>query len=227
MSTYLTHRRAVVADVVATNAEAHEVCIALVEAVAQQAVETARAAVAAAEATAAAAASLREVDLDDRDGARPWGPHRHRNISPSPVRHWGHHHRCGSPPIIQHIIKESDGSTPWLMLTKLNYNGWSLLMKVKLQARQLWDAVEFGDVEFHEDRLALDALLASVLSEMVASLADKATTKDAWDSIAATRVSLDRAWKATIQKLRQEWDRLAFRPGEDIDDFALHLFGLV
>jgi hypothetical protein len=113
------------------------------------------------------------------------------------------------------------------MLTKLNYNGWSLLMKVKLQARQLWDAVEFGDVEFHEDRLALDALLASVLSEMVASLADKATTKDVWDSIAATRVSLDRAWKATIQKLRQEWDRLAFRPGEDIDDFALRLFGLV
>jgi hypothetical protein len=40
---------------------------------------------------------------------------------------------------------------PWPMLTKRNYNDWSLLMKVKLQARQLWNVVEFGDVEFHED----------------------------------------------------------------------------
>jgi phenylalanine-4-hydroxylase len=84
------------------------------------------------------------------------------------------------------------------MLTKTNYNDWSLLMKMKLQARQLWNAVEFGDFEFHEDRLVLDALLASVPSEMVASLADKPTAKDAWDSITATHVSLDRAQKATM-----------------------------
>jgi hypothetical protein len=30
-----------------------------------------------------------------------------------------------------------------------------------------------------------------------------------------------------MQKLRQEWDRLTFWPGEDIDDFALRLSGLV
>jgi phenylalanine-4-hydroxylase len=65
------------------------------------------------------------------------------------------------------------------MLIKTNYNDRSLLMKVKMQARQLWDAVEFGDIESHEDRLALDALLASVLPEMVSSLADKPTAKDA------------------------------------------------
>jgi phenylalanine-4-hydroxylase len=71
-------------------------------------------------------------------------------------------------------------------------------MKVKLQVRQLWDVVEFGDVEFHEDQLALDALLASAPSEMVASLADKPTSKGAWDSIAATRVGLNRAQKVTV-----------------------------
>jgi hypothetical protein len=73
----------------------------------------------------------------------------------------------------------------------------------------------------------LDSLLASVPSEMVASLADKPTTKDAWDSIATMRVGLNRARKVTVQKLRQEWDRLVFRPGEDVDDFALRLSGLV
>lgn len=36
------------------------------------------------------------------------------------------------------------------------------------------------------------------------------------------RVGSDCACKSTLQKLRQEWDRLAFKPGEDIDDFALH-----
>jgi hypothetical protein len=51
----------------------------------------------------------------------------------------------------------------------------------------------------HEDRLTLDALLASVPSEMVASLADKPTGKDAWDSITATHVGLDCAQKATMQ----------------------------
>jgi hypothetical protein len=116
---------------------------------------------------------------------------------------------------------------PWPMLTKTNYNDCSLLMKVKLQARQLWDAVKFGNAEFHEDRLALDALLAFVPSEMVASLADKPTAKDAWDSIATTHVGLDRAREAMVQKMHQEWDHLAFYPGEDVDDFALRLSGLV
>jgi hypothetical protein len=123
-------------------------------------------------------------------------------------------------------------STSWPMLTKTNYNDWSLLMKVKLQARQLWEAVEFGDiefrdVEFHEDRLALDALLASIPPKMVSSLADKLTAKDVWDSIAASRVGIDRIRKATVQKLSQEWDRLAFRPRADVNDFALRLSSLV
>jgi hypothetical protein len=179
MSTSPTHRRAAIAAAAAANAESHEAHIAAAKAVAQQAAEMARAVVTAAEAAAAAAAALREEDADDRDGARPQSPHRCRSVSPSPMRCRGRHHRRGSPPIVQRVIKESSGSTPWLMITKTNYNNWSMLMKVKLQARQPWDAVEFGDTEFHEDRLALDTLLASVSSEMVVSLVDKPTAKDA------------------------------------------------
>jgi hypothetical protein len=58
---------------------------------------------------------------------------------------------------------------------------------------------------------------------MVSSLADKPTAKDAWDSIAASHVGIDRVRKATVQKLRQEWDHLTFRSREDVDDFALRL----
>jgi hypothetical protein len=37
------------------------------------------------------------------------------------------------------------------------------------------------------------------------------------------RISSDRAHKTTLQALRKEWENLAFKPGEDVDDFALHL----
>jgi hypothetical protein len=55
------------------------------------------------------------------------------------------------------------------------------------------------------------------------SLFKKRTAKEAWDAIAAARIGSDRACKTTIQALRKEWEKLAFKPGEDVDDFALRL----
>ena len=48
-------------------------------------------------------------------------------------------------------------------------------MKVKLQARQMWDAIEYGDINDHEDWRALEALLAAIPSEMPYILAKKPT----------------------------------------------------
>jgi hypothetical protein len=99
-------------------------------------------------------------------------------------------------------------------------------MKVKMQARQLWDANEFANLPYHDDRRALEAIIAGVPSEMGAPLIDKASAKEAWDSIAAARISVDRVRRATLQRLRKEWENLAFRPGEQIEDFALRLSAL-
>ncbi|XP_071683556.1 uncharacterized protein [Lolium perenne] len=55
------------------------------------------------------------------------------------------------------------------------------------------------------------------------SLSNKRTAKEAWDAIAAARIGSDRARKSTLQALRKEWENLAFKPGEDVDDFALRL----
>jgi hypothetical protein len=52
-------------------------------------------------------------------------------------------------------------------------------MKVKMQARRTWDAVWYGDVDFDQDRRALEALLAAVPMKMHSSLANRRTTKDA------------------------------------------------
>jgi hypothetical protein len=82
MSTSSTRQSIDVAAAAAANAEAREARIAAAEPIAQQVAEMARAVVATAEATIAAATALHEEDADDRDGARPRGPHRRRNVSP-------------------------------------------------------------------------------------------------------------------------------------------------
>ena len=95
------------------------------------------------------------------------------------------------------------------MLSKSNYHEWSLLMKVKLQARRLWEAVH-GGVSYDGDRRALEALCVAVPTELGASLANKATVKLAWESIAAACVGGDLVRWAMLQRLRGEWEGLAF-----------------
>jgi hypothetical protein len=51
----------------------------------------------------------------------------------------------------------------------------------------------------------------------------KRTAKEAWDSIVAARIGSDRTSKTTVQALRKEWESLTFKPGEDVDGFALRL----
>ena len=55
---------------------------------------------------------------------------------------------------------------------------------------------------------------------------NKASAKEAWDSIAAARIGVDRVRRTTLQLLRKEWENLAFRPGEQVEDFALRLSAL-
>jgi hypothetical protein len=85
----------------------------------------------------------------------------------------------------------------------------------------MWEAVRYDDVDYYEDRQTLDALIAAVPPEMQFSLCK--TAKEAWDAIAAARIGSDRARKTTLQALRKEWENLTFKPGEDVDDFALRL----
>lgn len=95
-------------------------------------------------------------------------------------------------------------------------------MKVKLQARRMWDAVDNGDVDDHEDRRALEALLSAAPPKMAFVLA-KTTAKSAGDSIASSRFGSDLARQTTLQELWQEWDHLAFRLGKDIVGFTLRI----
>jgi hypothetical protein len=147
------------------------------------------------------------------DGDR--GSYRRRG-SPSLDRRHGHHR-------IQDVVRDIGPGGGWPTLTKTNYVECAAVMRVRLQVRHMWEVVRYGDVDYDEDRRALDALIAAVPPEMQFSLSKKWTVKEAWDAITAARIGSDRTRKFTMQALRKEWENLAFKSGEDVDDFALRL----
>jgi hypothetical protein len=165
--------------------------------------------------------------MEREDAASAGGGSRNphcRSQSPSPDRRHG---RRGRSPVLQTVYRDSRAGTPWLMLTKSNYHEWSLLMKVKLQARRLWEAVSIGGVIYDDDRRALEALCASVPIELAAIIANKPTAKMAWDAIATQRIGGDRVRRATLQRLQGEWEALAFQLGEQVEDFTVRLTNLM
>ena len=113
------------------------------------------------------------------------------------------------------------------MLTKSNYNNGLLLMKVKLEARGYRDAVKHGDINFHEDGMALEAILGAVPPEMVGTLAVKPSAKAAWDAIATMRIGGDRVRAAKAQSLARDFETIEFRDRETVDDFAMRLGSMV
>jgi hypothetical protein len=158
--------------------------------------------------------------LDRRGRAGGWvdgdrGLYRRRS-SPSPGRYHGHHG-------IQAIVRDVGPGGGWPTLTKINYVEWATVMRVRLQVRHMWEAGRYGDSDYYKGRRALDALIAAVPPEMQFSLSKKQTAKEAWDVIATARIGSNRAHKTTLQALRKEWENLAFKTGEDVDDFALRL----
>jgi hypothetical protein len=60
--------------------------------------------------------------------------------------------------------------TSVLAVGGLSYVEWAAVMRVRLQVRHTWEAVRYGDVDYYEDRRALDALIATASPEMQFSL---------------------------------------------------------
>ena len=150
-----------------------------------------------------------------------------RRHSPSPPPRRPRHREAGRREVVvERIVKEVGGGN-YPTLTRTNYTECSLLMKVKLQARGIWDAIELGADDFLEDRMALEAILQAVPPEMMAGLAVKGTAKEAWEAIRAMRVGSDRVRKGKVQQLKKEFEMISFRDGESVDDFALRLTTLV
>ena len=117
--------------------------------------------------------------------------------------------------------------TSWPMLTRTNYGEWEVTIKVKLRARRLWNAIDKGTDNEEDNMSALKAILAAVPAEYREPLGAKSSAKEEWEAIAAMYVGSDRAKKATVQLLKQEYANLKFKDGESMEDFSLHLQTLI
>jgi hypothetical protein len=100
-------------------------------------------------------------------------------------------------------------------------------MKIKMQARNLWEAIKPGYVTLQEDRMALNAITRAMPEEMLASLAVKATTAEAWEAVRSLRISSEAVRNARAQRLRTEFESIRFKEGETVDDFTMRLGSLV
>jgi len=115
------------------------------------------------------------------------------------------------------------------MLTRTNYQEWVLLMRVNMQAQGIWHAVEPEEdevIEYREDRLALAAILRAVPADMLGSLARKRTARSAWEAVKTVRVGVQRVRDANAKQLLKEFNDIAFKAGESVDDFSLRIVGL-
>jgi hypothetical protein len=135
----------------------------------------------------------------------------------------------GGQLIYEQVIEKVASADPtnYPALTKINYNQWALLMRIKLEARGLWATVESGDVEFQVDMMALDAIYSAVPQEMVTTLVTQQTAMKAWESLKTMRIGNERVKVASAQKLRCEYETLAFHDGEGVEDFAMRLADIV
>jgi hypothetical protein len=86
-------------------------------------------------------------------------------------------------------------------------------MKVKLKARDLWSAVEFGSNDHQEDMMAM-------------VVASKDMDKAAWDTIKTMRVGDDRVKAAAAQHLLHQFESTEFKE-ESIKDYSMRLSSMV
>jgi hypothetical protein len=131
--------------------------------------------------------------------------------------------------VVERVVERvaSAGPTNYPILTKSNYNQWALLMRIKLEARGLWGAVDLGGTDFQVDRMVLNTICSVVPPEMITALATKESASEAWESIRTMHVRDERIRKASTQKVRREYELLALRDDEGIEDFAMRLTNIV
>jgi hypothetical protein len=100
-------------------------------------------------------------------------------------------------------------------------------MKFKLQARNLWEAIEPGDITLQEDRMALDVITSVAPQKMLASQAMKATAAEAWEAVMSLRIDSEAVRNTRAHRLRMEFESIRFKEGETVDGFTMRLGSLV
>lgn len=129
-------------------------------------------------------------------------------------------------------VKESAISLSYPMLTRANYTAWAIKMKVYMQAHGVWEAVSPKDpetsvVDDKVDKVALAVIYQGIPEDVLLSIADKGTTKEAWDAVKVMCQGAEKVKTAKVQTLKAEFESMTMKDTESIDDFCMKLNGLV
>jgi uncharacterized membrane protein YgcG len=137
--------------------------------------------------------------------------------------------RGGPKIVIRRTIKEANATIVYPTLTRTNYEEWTMLMQVNMEAARIWYVVEplpDEQVEYRDNRLALAAILRSVPSEMLPTLRTKRSARAAWEAMKTICVGVERVRECNAQQLCREFDALTWKDGESVEDFSMHITGL-
>ncbi|GJX69130.1 ribonuclease H-like domain, reverse transcriptase, RNA-dependent DNA polymerase [Tanacetum coccineum] len=111
------------------------------------------------------------------------------------------------------------------MLTRSNYAAWAIKMRVFMQAQGVWEAIEPRTrntaIDVKKDKLALAAIYQGIPEDLLLSLAEKQTAKDAWETLKTMFMGAERVKTAKVQTLKAEFETLSMKDTEIIDDFAM------
>ncbi|CAD6244447.1 unnamed protein product [Miscanthus lutarioriparius] len=95
--------------------------------------------------------------------------------------------------------------------------------KDKEVMERAWNLAARNLVERRRDQLALGAMIQGVPPEMHSMLLNKKSVKEAWEAIKSIRLGAERVKEVNAQKLLAEFESIAFKMGETIDDFAIRI----
>ncbi|GKA28552.1 putative reverse transcriptase domain-containing protein [Tanacetum coccineum] len=117
------------------------------------------------------------------------------------------------------------------MLSRNNYAAWAIKMRVFMQAQGVWDAVEPRTsntvVEARKDKMALAAIYQGIPEDLLLSVAEKKTAKEAWEALKTMFMGADRVRTARIQTLKAEFESLNMKESEGVDEFAVKVSNIV
>ncbi|XP_050916797.1 uncharacterized protein LOC127131967 [Lathyrus oleraceus] len=119
------------------------------------------------------------------------------------------------------------------MLTKNNYDNWSIKMKALLGAQDVWDIGEKGFKEQDEvslsqgvketlkesrkrDKKSLFLIYQSVDEDTFEKISNAMTTKEAWDKLQTCNKGVEQMKKIRLQTLRADFECLFMEESESI-----------
>ncbi|KAK4257721.1 hypothetical protein QN277_007276 [Acacia crassicarpa] len=123
------------------------------------------------------------------------------------------------------------------MLTKSNYDNWSIKMKALLGSQDVWEMIEKGYIEPQEgatlsqaqrdslkdsrkrDKKALYLIYQGLDEDAFEKISEATTAKEAWEKLQTSYKGAEPVKKVRLQTLRSEFETLHMKDVESISDY--------